>query len=129
MYAESIPKKLTREFDSSIGNIEKQIKKLHASVAKVDPTVQGAITRAEKRIQHQVEKMRRQTGTALDRHDKLIHQHAEFLEHLLYPQKGLQSRDLCFLPFLARLGPSGLQDLLALANAKQPGHHCVVEIP
>jgi bacillithiol biosynthesis cysteine-adding enzyme BshC len=129
MYADSIPKKLTREFDSSIGNIEKQIKKLHASVAKVDPTVQGAITRAEKRIQHQVEKMRRQTGTALDRHDKLIHQHAEFLENLLYPQKGLQSRDLCFLPFLARLGPSGLKDLLALANAKQPGHHCVVEIP
>jgi bacillithiol biosynthesis cysteine-adding enzyme BshC len=129
MYAESIPKKLTREFDSSIKNIEKQVQKLQQSVAKVDPTVQGAILRAEKRIQYQLGKMRRQTGTSLDRHERLIHQHCEFLENLIYPQKGLQSRDLCFLPFLARLGPTGLQDLQALASAKDPGQHCVVEIP
>jgi bacillithiol synthase len=129
MYADAIPKKLAREFDERIGKIEKNVQKLHQAIAKVDPTVQGAISRAEKRIHYQLEKMRRQTGVSLDRHEKLIHRHAQFLESLLYPQKGLQSRDLCFLPFLARLGPSGLQDLQELANAKNPGQHCAVEIP
>ena len=129
MYAEAVPKKVAREFASSVANIEEQVQKLQAAVAKVDPTVQGALARAEKRIRYQVEKMRRQTGTALDHHEELIRRHAEFLENLLYPQKQLQSRDLNFLPFLARFGPSGLADLQQLANANHAGQHCVVEIP
>jgi len=128
MYAESLPKKLTKKFDASLGKIEKHVRKLQEAVAKVDPTVQGAVARAEKRIFYQLQKVRRQTGVALDRHEKLIVQHAAFLENLLYPQKGLQSRDLCFLPFLARMGPQGLQDLQSLTTAKNPGRHCVVEI-
>jgi len=48
---------------------------------------------------------------------------------LLYPQKGLQSRDLCFLPFLARWGSDGLKELQKLASAKKPGQHFVVAIP
>ena len=47
----------------------------------------------------------------------------------LYPQKGLQSRDLCFLPFLARWGTDGLKELQKLATAKKPGQHCIVPIP
>jgi bacillithiol biosynthesis cysteine-adding enzyme BshC len=129
MYADAIPKTLTREFDGTIRNLDKQLQKLQHSIAKVDPTVQGSIARSGKRIQYQVEKMRRQTGVSLDRHEKLIQQHAHFLENLLFPHKALQSRELCFLPFLARLGPAGLQDLQALTSAKNPGQLCVVEIP
>ena len=129
MYAESVPKKVAREFDRSIGNIEKQVQKLQASVGKVDPTVQGAIARAEKRIRYQVEKMRRQAGTSLDHHEKLIQRHAEFLENLIYPEKQLQSRNLNFLPLLARLGRAGLAGLQPLASANHLGQHCVVEIP
>jgi len=75
-----------------------------------------------------VEKLRRQTGQALDRQDAVIRGHAEFLENLLFPHGELQSRQLCFLPFLARMGTSGLEGLMEASGAEDVGKHCVVEI-
>jgi len=129
MYNSAVPKKLAREFDSNFRHVEKAIRKLHKAIAKVDPTIQGTIARAEKRIRYQIEKLRHKTGAALDRHEKLIEQHEQFLENLLYPRKELQSRDLCFLPFLARWGSGGLNELQSLASPKKPGRHCIVPIP
>jgi bacillithiol biosynthesis cysteine-adding enzyme BshC len=129
MYAANVPNKLGKSFDKSLNQIEQSIGTLHESIRKVDPSIQGTITRAEKRIRYQVEKLRTKTGAALDRHDKVITQHAEFLENLLYPHKGLQSRDLSFLPFLLRLGTDGLGELQRLACAKKPGQHYIVSIP
>ena len=129
MYESNVPKKLARSFDGSLRQIEKSVANLQTAIREVDPTIQGTITRAEKRIRYQVEKLRSKTGAALDRHDKVIEQHAEFLENLLYPHKGLQSRDLCFLPFLHRLGNEGLSELRKLACAKNPGQHYIVSIP
>ena len=129
MYRANVPKKLAREFDANLRQMEKNVKKLHHAIAKVDPTVQGAIARVEKRMRYQIERLREKTGASLDRHEKIIARHEEFLENLLYPQKGLQSRDLCFLPFLSRWGRDGLKELQKLATAKKPGQHCVVPIP
>src|SRR5271165_2685575 len=129
MFGSSVPKKLSREFDSNLRQLEKGVKKLHKAVAKVDPTMVGAITRAEKRIRYQIEKLREKTGASLDRHEKLIDQHEQFLENLLYPQKGLQSRDLNFLPFLARWGTQGLKELEKHASPKKPGRHFLVPVP
>lgn len=128
MYNSAVPKKLSREFGDSLGQVEKSMKKLHREIAKVDPTIQGAITRAEKRIRYQVEKLRHKTGAALDRHEKVIEKHQAFLDNLLFPEKGLQSRALCFLPFLGRGGSGVLEELQSLAGAKKAGRHCVVEI-
>jgi uncharacterized protein YllA (UPF0747 family) len=129
MYGANVPKKLAREFDTNLRQTEKNLKKLHHAIAKVDPTVQGTIARVEKRMRYQLQRLREKTGASLDRHEKIIAQHEEFLENLLYPQKGLQSRDLCFLPFLARWGSGGLKELQKLASAKKPGQHCIVPIP
>ncbi len=129
MYNSAIPKKLAHAFEGNLRQMEKSTRKLHKSIAKVDPTIQGAISRAEKRIRYQLEKLRHKTGAALDRHEKLVAQHQKFLENLLYPQKGLQSRDLCFLPFLARWGSGGLHQLQKLASPKKPGRHLIVPIP
>lgn len=129
MYNSAVPKKLSREFDHSLRQVEKSLTKLHKSIAKVDPTIQGTIARAEKRIRYQLEKLRHKTGAALDRHEKVIAKHQAFLENLLFPQKGLQSRDLCFLTFLARWGSGGLNELQKLASPKKPGRHWIVPIP
>ena len=129
MYNSAVPKKLAREFDSRIEDIEKSVRMLHKAIAKVDPTIQGTIARAEKRVRYQLEKLRTKTGASLDRHEKLVEQHENFLQNLLYPQKGLQSRDLCFLPFLSRWGSSGLDDLQKCTSTKKPGRHYIVPIP
>ena len=129
LYGANVPKKLAREFDSNLRQMEKSVKRLHKAIANVDPTIQGTIARAEKRIQYQIEKLREKTGAALDRHDKVLDHHEQFLLNLLYPQKGLQSRDLCFLPFLARWGSEGLVELENHAGASKPGLHFLVPIP
>ena len=129
MYSAKVPKQLARSFDGSLRQIEKSVESLHKAIREVDPTIQGTIARAEKRIHYQIEKLRSKTGQALDRHEKVIEQHAHFLENLLYPHKGLQSRDLCFLPFLLRLGSGGLGELQKLACTKKPGQHYIVGIP
>jgi bacillithiol biosynthesis cysteine-adding enzyme BshC len=128
MYGDAIPKKLAKEFDHSVGKIEKHVAALQDAVVKVDPTMKDAVARAERRLKHQVEKLRRQTGQALDRQDAVIRGHAEFLENLLFPHGELQSRQLCFLPFLARMGTSGLEGLMEASGAEDVGKHCVVEI-
>jgi len=129
MYNSVVPKKLAREFDGNLLGLEKNLKKLHKAIAKVDPTIQGTIARAEKRIRYQIEKLRHKTGAALDRHERQVEQHERFLENLLYPQKGLQSRDLCFLSFLARWGSGGLYELQKLASPKKLGRHIIVPTP
>jgi bacillithiol synthase len=129
MYNSAVPTKLSREFDGRLHDISKNFQKLHKAVAKVDPSIQGAIARAEKRIQYQIEKLRHKTAASLDRYEKVIEQHEKFLQNLLYPQKGLQSRDLCFLPFLARWGSGGLHELQQHSGAKKPGRHFIISIP
>jgi bacillithiol synthase len=129
MYNSAVPKKLAREFDGNIRHMEKSIAKLHKTIAKVDPTMQGTIARAENRIRYQLEKLRHKTGAALDRHEQVIAKHEAFLENLLFPQKSLQSRDLCFLPFLARWGTGGLAELQKLASPKKSCRHMIVAIP
>jgi bacillithiol biosynthesis cysteine-adding enzyme BshC len=129
MYNSVVPKKLAREFDDDLQQIQKSLKKLHKAIAKVDPTIQGTIARAEKRIRYQIEKLRHKTGAALDRHEMQVAQHQNFLENLLYPQKGLQSRDLCFLSFLARWGTGSLHELQKLSSPNKLGRHVVVPIP
>ncbi len=129
MHSANVPKKLAREFDLNLRQLQKSLARLHMAIAKVDPTIQGTIARAEKRIHYQIEKLRQKAGASLDRHEKLVQQHADFLENLLYPQKGLQSRDLCFLPFLARWGTGGLHELGKLASPRKLGRHILVPIP
>jgi bacillithiol synthase len=128
MQSANVPKKLAREFDGNLRRLEKSFLHLHKAIAKVDPTIQGSIARTEKRIRYQLENLRQKAGASLDRHDRIVQQHAEFLENLLYPQKGLQSRDLCFLPFLARWGSGALHELVKLASPKKPGRHFIVPI-
>jgi hypothetical protein len=77
----------------------------------------------------QLEKLREKTGRALDDRAGLIGEHAEFLEHLLYPNKTLQSRDLCFLPFLAQWGQQGLKQLKDLSGSANLKEHRIARIP
>ena len=127
MYGKNVPKRLAKEFEGTLRQVEKSFGKLKKGVAKVDPTIQGTVARAEKRITYQLGKLREKTGAAVDRHEKVIEGHEEFLENLLYPQKGLQSRDLSFLPFLARWGSGGLEVLEGMASATKVGRHYLVE--
>ena len=129
MYGTSLPAELSNEFEAGIGHIAEHTEKLFRAIGQVDPTIREGISRGEKRIRYQLEKLRRKIGASLDRRENVIAQHAAFLDNLLFPHKGLQSRDLSFLPFLARWGGSGIPELQRLASPKSPWRHRVVPIP
>jgi bacillithiol synthase len=125
----SVPPTLSENFDRDTAQVESTLAELGAQIEKLDPTLGGAVTTARNKIAFQLEKLRRKTGRALDQKTGLLSEHERFLENLLYPNKSLQSRELCFLPFLARWGMEGLSELQKLSGSDTLGEHRIVRIP
>ena len=124
----SVPKELSSDFDRQHKEVMKMMDKLKRGIEKLDPTLQGAVETARKKIDYQIDKLRRKTGRAQDSKAGLLSNHEEFLQQLLYPHKTLQSRELCLLPFLARWGPGALADLQKMCGSKSLAQHCIVEL-
>jgi bacillithiol biosynthesis cysteine-adding enzyme BshC len=129
MESVSVPPELSEKFDRDKTEVESTLAELQAQIEKLDPTLAGAVTTARNKISFQLEKLRRKTGRALDQKTGLLTDHERFLENLLYPDKQLQSRELCFLPFLAQWGMEGLSELQKLSGSDTLGEHRIVRIP
>jgi uncharacterized protein YllA (UPF0747 family) len=129
MESVSVPETLSQNFDRDKAQMESTLAELGAQIEKLDATLTGAVTTARNKIGFQLEKLRRKTGRALDQKSGLLAEHEQFLENLLYPNKSLQSRELCFLPFLARWGMEGLNELQKLSGSDTLGEHRIVRIP
>ncbi len=129
MESVAVPEALSQNFDRDKAQMESTLAELGAQIEKLDPTLAGAVSTARHKIGFQLEKLRRKTGRALDQKNSLLAEHEHFLENLLYPNKQLQSRELCFLPFLARWGVDGLNELQKLSGSDTLGEHRIVRIP
>jgi bacillithiol synthase len=128
MESVSLPKELAGDFDRRKTEIETTLADLGEEIKQLDPTLSGAVETAKNKMTFQLEKLREKTGRALDERAGVITEHVEFLENLLYPDKALQSRELCFLPFLAQWGPDGLRELKDLAGSESLKEHRIVRI-
>jgi bacillithiol synthase len=129
MEAVSLPSQLAGEFDRKKALIENTLAQLGEDIRKLDTTLAGAVTTAKEKMTFQLEKLREKTGRALDERAGVIAEHVEFLDNLVYPNRALQSRELCFLSFLAQWGPGGLNELKELASGDKLGEHRIVRIP
>ena len=129
MEAASVPETLAKNFDLNKAQVETTLASLGEQIERVDPTLTGAVKTARNKIEFQLEKLRRKTGRALDEKSRILSEHERFLENLLYPNKALQSRELCFLPFLARWGMEGLHELQKLSGSATLREHRIVRIP
>ena len=124
----AVPPAISKDFEHNQKQLTRMLDQLKDQIEKLDPTLKGAIETARKKIEYQVDKLRRKTGRAQDRKTGLLDSHENFLEQLLYPHKTLQSRELCLLPFLARWGPGGLSELQKMCSSKKLGQHCIVQL-
>jgi len=129
MESVSVPPALSENFDRDTAQMESTLADLATQIEQLDPTLTGAVTTARNKISFQLEKLRRKTARALDQKSGLLAEHELFLENLIYPDKSLQSRELCFLPFLARWGMDGLGELQKLSGSDTLGEHRIVRIP
>jgi bacillithiol synthase len=125
----SLPSGLADDFDQKKTLIESTLTQLGEDIRKLDATLAGAVATAKEKMTFQLEKLREKTGRALDERAGLIAEHVEFLENLIYPNRALQSRELCFLPFLSQWGASGLNELKDLASSANLKEHRIVRIP
>jgi uncharacterized protein YllA (UPF0747 family) len=129
METSSVPAGLGKDFDKTLKESDRMLSRLKKQIVRLDPTLGGAVETAQKKIAFQFEKLKRKTGKAQALKTGLIAAHQESLEALLYPHKMLQSRELCFLPFLASWGMGGFEELRSLAGSANQKEHKILRIP
>lgn len=95
-------------------------------LARLDKTLGGALTTAERKMMCQFEKLREKAGRAQNFRTGVLDRHEEQLLGALYPHHELQERTLSLLPFLARHGDELLVRLSAELSKPCLGHHVVV---
>jgi bacillithiol biosynthesis cysteine-adding enzyme BshC len=127
--AANVPARLSAKLDKDSKQIHKLLEGWSRPITKIDPSLKSTIEKAERKIFYQTDKLRQKAGWALDKKESILAGHAEFLSNLLYPNKALQSRELCLLPLLARWGMEGLDALQKHSSGKYLGKHFLVPIP
>lgn len=129
MEKHSITGSLAKDFERDQTQIGEMLAKLGEKIETLDPTLKGTVEKTKEGIEFHLDKLRRKAGAALDQKAGLLAAHEEHLESLLNPHKGLQERELCLLPLLARWGSGALGELQQLCSGKQLGHHFIVQMP
>ncbi|HWZ96966.1 MAG TPA: bacillithiol biosynthesis cysteine-adding enzyme BshC [Candidatus Dormibacteraeota bacterium] len=127
--AANIPAKLNTKLEKDAQKIHKLLEGWRDPVTKIDPSLKSTVEKALRKISYQTEKLRQRAGWARDKKTSVLAGHAEFLSNLLYPNKTLQSRQLCLLPLLARWGMEGLDALQKHSSGRYLGKHFLVPIP
>jgi bacillithiol biosynthesis cysteine-adding enzyme BshC len=125
----AVPKTLAAKFEREQKQIARTLAQLGKQIEKLDSTLQGSVGTAQRKIAFQLDKLRRKTGRAQDQKNAVLSAHQQFLESLLYPHHALQSRELGFLPFLARWGNTALDELQKCCASKKLGHHFTIQWP
>jgi bacillithiol biosynthesis cysteine-adding enzyme BshC len=129
MSASNIPENLATLLQENEAEIQKRLRQWSDAVAVLDPTLKTAVETAQNKIEYQTEKLQQMIGRALDRKSGTVAAHQEFLSNLIYPNKSLQSRELCFLPFAARWGQAAFEEIERHAGLKNAGMHFIIPTP
>jgi bacillithiol biosynthesis cysteine-adding enzyme BshC len=125
----SVPEDISRLLEENGSEIKKRLVRWSETVSVLDPTLKDAVDTAQKKIAYQTEKLHQKIGRALDRKQHVLAAHEEFLSNLIYPEKSLQSRELCFLPFAARWGRQGFEEIERHSGIKNIGSHFMIPVP
>lgn len=125
----SVPDNISNLLEENGNEIKKRLQQWSEAVAVLDPTLKDAVETAQQKINYQAEKLQQKIGRALDHRLNVLAAHEEFLSNLLYPEKNLQSRELCFLPFAARWGQQGFEEIQRHSGVKNVGSHFIIPAP
>lgn len=107
---------LAHQFDSGVRTLTRVLAKLRAPLAKLDPTLVGALETAQKKILYQYEKLRAKAGRAKNFRSGVLDRHEQRLRMFLYPHHHLQERTLSLLWFVALRGANLLEELESRAE-------------
>jgi bacillithiol synthase len=115
-----LPAALSTRFDETEAALRAMMKSYEEPLAKLDSTLLEALNASERKILHQIEQLKGKVARAENFRSGVLDRKERILLDSLYPSGGLQERTLCFLPMLASIGPSLLDDLSNLSSVAGP---------
>jgi bacillithiol biosynthesis cysteine-adding enzyme BshC len=112
-------------FEKASLSLKKSLSTVRESLEQLDKTLIDAASNAESKMQYQLDQLRSRAARAELRHSEVLGRHAELLSNLLYPNKGLQEREIAGAYFLSRLGNELLQTLYETVNSDCLDHQVI----
>jgi len=123
--ARILPDELQAAFDSANSSVEKSIKTIRESLARLDQSLVEAAENAGSKMQYQLQQLRSRAARAELRHSETAGRHAEFLSNMLYPEKALQEREITGIYFVARYGTELLHNLYETIHTSCHDHQII----
>jgi bacillithiol synthase len=112
-------------FEKASLSLKKSLSTVRESLEQLDKTLIDAASNAESKMQYQLDQLRSRAARAELRHSEVLGRHAELLSNLLYPNKGLQEREIAGAYFLGRQGNELLQNLYESVNSDCLDHQVI----
>jgi len=123
----TLPTDLQGRFAEAKAALEKSLSSIRESLARLDSTLVDAASNAEEKMKYQLAQLEARAARAEAQRNEVITRHAESLSSALYPNKALQEREIAGVSFVARYGPSLLQNLYETIHTDCHDHQ-VIEI-
>ncbi|MFQ5817862.1 MAG: bacillithiol biosynthesis cysteine-adding enzyme BshC [Terriglobia bacterium] len=99
-----LPRDLQRRLKATEKKLEKTLAEVAPSIAKLDPTLAGAVETSRRKMLYQFHKLSAKAARAKAFRYDLLERHLGRLSDALYPERALQERTLNIFSFLARYG-------------------------
>jgi bacillithiol synthase len=125
--ARSLPPELQARLEEAYASVERSMTALRETIGKLDSTLVATADSTRDSMKHQIDRLRERVGRAEQQRNEVITRHADALSQALFPNKGLQEREVAGISFVAHYGPE------LLANFYQTIHpdchdHQVIEV-
>jgi bacillithiol biosynthesis cysteine-adding enzyme BshC len=122
----TLSEEVQKSFENGAVSLKKSMSSVRESLERLDKTLVDAASNAESKMQYQLDQLRARAARAELRHSEVLVRHAELLSRMLYPNKGLQERQIAGIYFLARYGDELLRGLYSLVNADCLDHQVIL---
>ncbi|MGA8366242.1 MAG: bacillithiol biosynthesis cysteine-adding enzyme BshC, partial [Candidatus Acidiferrales bacterium] len=121
MEQKALPAALASRFAESEEAFRKMFQAYEEPLGRLDSTLLEALRSSERKILHQIEQLKGKVARAETFRSEILDRHERILLDSLYPNRALQERSLCLLPFLAEHGMELLDNLMRLAEIPASG--------
>ncbi len=122
---QGMDKETTAAFDDTEKIFAAQLEKLRAALQKADPPLAAALKGGEANILSNIHRLRATFVKNLSQRDEATHKQIERAFAVLYPNKGLQEREINVSYFLARYGYGLIDEIYAAVNVEAHEHQLI----
>jgi bacillithiol biosynthesis cysteine-adding enzyme BshC len=124
--ARLVPENLRARLDKTTAAFSAALDELRGDLDQFDVSLAGALATNRRKIEYQVEKIKRKTANQIMARDEQAKRDARSLTGLVFPEKHLQERLYSIVPFIAKFGPGLVNELYSAVRMECPDHQFVV---